>query len=44
MLDLKVNFKKKFEYNVNCPFCNVESDNLDHIFICPAGVYAPESI
>ena len=44
MLDLKVTFRKKYEYNLNCPFCNVGSDNFDHIFICPAGVYEPKSI
>ena len=44
MLDLKVNFKKKYERNLNCPFCSVESEHFDHIFICPAGIYAPKSI
>ena len=44
MLDLKVNFKKKYEHNLNCKFLGVESDHLDHIFIYPAGIYGPKSI
>ena len=44
MLYLKVNFKKKYEHNLNCPFCSVESEHFDHIFMCPAGIYAPKSI
>ena len=42
MLDLKVNFKKKDDHN--CPFCSAEPEEFDHIFICPAGIYAPKSI
>ena len=44
MLDLKVNFKKKYDHNLNCPFCSVEKEDFDHMFICPAGIYAPKSI
>ena len=44
MLDLKVNFKKKYDNNLNCPFCSAEPDEFDHIFICPAGIHAPKSI
>ena len=45
MFDFEVNFRKKYEHiNLNCLFCSVESDHYDHIFICPAGTYAPKSI
>ena len=44
MLDLKVNFKKKYEHNLNYPFCSLESEHFDHIFICPDGIYATKSI
>ena len=44
MLDLKVNSKKKFDHNLNCPFCSADPEEFDHIFICPAGIYAPKSI
>ena len=40
MLDLTVIFKKKYEYNLHCQFCNVESEHFDYIFISLAGVYA----
>ena len=39
-----MNCKKKYEHNLNCPFCNVELEHFDHIFICPDGIYAPKSI
>ena len=44
MLDLKVNFKKKYYNNLNCPFCCAEPEEFDHNFMCPAGIYAPKSI
>ena len=44
MLDLKVNFKEKYDHNLNCPFCSAEPVEFDHIFMCPAGIYAPKSI
>ena len=44
MLDLKANFKKKYEYNLNCLFHNVESEHSNHIFICLAGIYVPKLI
>ena len=34
MLDLKVNFKKKYKHDLNCPFCSVESEHFNLIFIC----------
>ena len=44
MLDLKVNLKKIYDHNLNCPFCSAEPEEFDHIFMCPAGIYAPKSI
>ena len=44
MLDSKVNFKRKYEHNLNCPFCSVESEHFDHIFFCPTGIYGSKSI
>ena len=44
MLDLKVNLKKKYDHNLNCPFCSAEPEEFDHIFMCTAGIYAPKSI
>ena len=44
MLDLKVNFKKKYDHNLNCPFCSAEPEEFDNIFMCPAGIYALKSI
>ena len=44
MLDLKVNFKKKYDHNLNCPFCSAEPEEFDHIFMFPASIYALKSI
>ena len=44
LLDLKMNFKKKYDHNLNRPFCSSELEEFDHIFMCPPGIYAPKSI
>ena len=44
IFDLKVNLKKKKkDFNLNYPFCNVESEGFDHIFVCTASDYTPKS-
>ena len=40
MFEVKVNFKKKYNYKLNCPFCTDETETFDHIFQCPDGVFA----
>ena len=44
ILDMKVNFKKTFDHNLNFPFYSAEPEEFDHIFICPTGIYVPKSI
>ena len=44
MFEVKVNFKKKYNYKLNCPFCTDETETFDHIFQCPDGVLCPQSI
>ena len=44
MFEVKVNFKKKYNYKLNCPFCTDETETVDHIFGCPDGVLCPQSI
>ena len=44
MFEVKVNFKKKCNYKLNCPFCTDETETFDHIFQCPDGVLCPQSI
>ena len=44
MFEVKVNFKKKYNYKLNCPFCTDETETFDHIFQCPDGVLCPQPI
>ena len=32
MFEVKVNFKRKYNYKLNCPFCTDETETFDHIF------------
>ena len=44
MFEVKVNFKKKYNYKLSCPLCTDETETFDHIFQCPDGVLCPQSI
>ena len=35
MLDVKANFKTKYQGILHCPFCNSDEVSLEHIFVCP---------
>ena len=41
MFEVKTNFKKKYNYKFNFPFCIDETETFDHIFQCPDGVLCP---
>ena len=32
--DIKENFKRKYDGDLNCPFCRQLHENLEHIFQC----------
>ena len=42
MIDLKVNFKKKYGMDLRCPFCNDWDETLEHIFECDSGLNFPK--
>ena len=42
MIDLKVNFKKKYGMDLRCPFCNDWDETLKHIFVCDSGLNFPK--
>ena len=44
MFEVKINFKKKYNYRLNCPFCTDETETFGHIFQCPDGVFYPQPI
>ena len=39
MLDIKVSYKRKYKFNVDCPFCKYYDETFDHIFKCNSGVF-----
>ena len=41
---VKVNFNKKYNHKLNCPFCTDETETFYHIFQCPDEVLCPQSI
>ena len=42
MIDLKVNFKKRYGMDLRCPFCNDWDETLEHIFVCDSGLNFPK--
>ena len=46
MFEVKINFKRKYNYKLNCPLCidETETETFDHIFQCPDGVLCPQPI
>ena len=44
MFEVKINFKIKYNYKLNCPFCIDETDTFDHIFQCSNGVLCPQPL
>ena len=44
MFEVRINFKKKYNYKFNCPFCIDETDTFDYMFQCPDRVLCPQPI
>ena len=42
MIDLKVNFKKKYEMDLRCPICNAWDETLEHIFVYDSELNFPK--
>ena len=42
MINLKVNFKKKYVLDLRCPFCNVWDETPEHIFVCDSRLNFPK--
>ena len=39
MFDIKVNYKRKYKFNLDCPFCKYYDEIFDHIFKCNSGSF-----
>ena len=44
MLDLKTNFKRKYELDLSCPFCLEGEESVDHIFTCNKGLLRTDKL
>ena len=38
MLDIKINYKRKYKNGLHCPFCSEYDETFEHIFKCNAGL------
>ena len=38
MLDIKINYKRKYKNGLYCPFCSEYDETFEHIFQCNPGL------
>ena len=39
MFDMKANYKRKYKFNLDCPFCKYYNETFDHILKCNTGLF-----
>ena len=39
MFDIKVNYKRKYKFNIDCTFCKYYDETFDHIFKCNSALF-----
>ena len=44
MLDIKINYKRKYKNCLHCPFCSEYDETFEHIFKCNAGLKVPKQL
>ena len=44
MLDIKINYKRKYKNGLHCPFCSDYDETFEHIFKCNAGLRIPKQL
>ena len=44
MLDIKINYKRKYKNGLLYPFCSEYEETFDHIFKCTTGLRIPEQL
>ena len=42
--DIKENLKRKYDGDLNCPFCRQHHENFKHIFQCNSGIFCRRSL
>ena len=44
MYEIEGNFKKMYHSDISCPFCKIEDETFEHIFLCSSGVLCKNSL
>ena len=44
MLDIKINYKRKYKNGLHCPFFSEYDETFEHIFKCNAGLRVPKQL
>ena len=44
MLDIKINYKRKYKNGLHCPFCSEYDETFEHTFKCNAGLRVPKQL
>ena len=44
MLDIKINYKRKFKNGLHCPFCSECDETFDNLFRCNAELRIPKQL
>ena len=44
ILDLKINFKKKYAQDLLCPFCRHDQETFEQVFSCNVGLWCNNSL
>ena len=44
MLDIKINYRRKYKNGLHCPFCSEYDETFEHIFKCNEGLRVPKQL
>ena len=44
LLDIKINYKRKYKNCLHCPFCSDHDETFEHTFKCNAGLRIPKQL
>ena len=44
MLNIKINYKRKYKNGLHCPFCSEYDKTFERIFKCTAGLRIPKQL
>ena len=44
MYEIKANSKKMYDSDISCPFCKIDDETFEHIFLCSSDVLCKNSL